>query len=132
MRRVLPLWRVGAVRPSLGPLLPSPQGALMPQRALRAVARPRPARLLSGAVAALVAGVVVVSGAGVASAAPENPTDEQLGDARATQDAAAAEVGRIAGLVADAEAQLEQVQVQAEAAGTAYLAAEEARLAAET
>jgi murein DD-endopeptidase MepM/ murein hydrolase activator NlpD len=104
----------------------------MPQRALRAVARARPARLLSGAVAALVAGVVVVSGAGVASAAPENPTDEQLGDARAAQDAAAAEVGRIAGLVADAEAQLEQVQVQAEAAGTAYLAAEEARLAAET
>jgi murein DD-endopeptidase MepM/ murein hydrolase activator NlpD len=99
----------------------------MPQHVLR----PRPARLLAGAVAALVAGAVVLSGGGVALAAPENPTDQQLGDARAAQDAAAAEVGRIAGLVAAAEAQLEQVQVQAEAAGTAYLAAEEARLAAE-
>jgi murein DD-endopeptidase MepM/ murein hydrolase activator NlpD len=78
-----------------------------------------------------MAGAVMVSGGGVALAAPENPTDQQLGDARAAQDAAAAEVGRIAGLVAAAEAQLEQVQVQAEAAGTAYLAAEEARLAAE-
>src|SRR3954447_9306248 len=88
-------------------------------------------RLASGAVAALVAGALAVSGGGVALAAPENPTDEQLGDARAAQDAAAAEVGRIAGLVAAAESQLEQVQVQAEAAGTAYLAAEEARQAAD-
>jgi murein DD-endopeptidase MepM/ murein hydrolase activator NlpD len=115
----------------------------MPQRALRPSPVPvhrtggrRPvavrwsSRLVSGAVAALVAGALAVSGGGVAFAAPENPTDEQLGDARAAQDAAAAEVGRIAGLVAAAEAQLEQVQVQAEAAGTAYLAAEEARLAA--
>jgi murein DD-endopeptidase MepM/ murein hydrolase activator NlpD len=78
-----------------------------------------------------MAGAVMVSGGGVALAAPENPTDQQLGDARAAQDAAAAEVGRIAGLVAAAEAQLEQVQVQAEAAGTAYLMAEEARQAAE-
>ena len=103
----------------------------MRQPALRQATRPRSSRLLSGAVAALLAGAVVVSGGGVAAAAPENPTDEQLGDARTAQDAAAAEVGRIAGLVAAAEAQLEQVQVQAEAAGTAYLAAEEARLAAE-
>jgi murein DD-endopeptidase MepM/ murein hydrolase activator NlpD len=86
---------------------------------------------VAGALAALVAGAVVLGGGGVASAAPENPTDEQLQDAQAEQDAAAAEVGRIAGLVAAAEAQLEQVQVQAEAAGTAYLAAEEARQAAE-
>ena len=49
----------------------------------------------------------------MASADPENPTDEQLQDARVAQDAAAAEVGRIAGLVAAAEARLEQVQVQA-------------------
>ena len=96
----------------------------MPQRALR---RPR---LLTGALALVMAGAVVLSG-GPALAAPENPTDSQLGDARAAQDAAAAEVGRIAGLVAAAEAQLEQVQVQAEAAGTAYLAAEEARQAAD-
>jgi murein DD-endopeptidase MepM/ murein hydrolase activator NlpD len=57
---------------------------------------------------------------------PPNPTDTQLGDARSQQDAAAAEVGRIAGLVAAAEAELEKVGVLAEAAGTAYLAAEEA------
>jgi murein DD-endopeptidase MepM/ murein hydrolase activator NlpD len=40
-------------------------------------------------------------------------------------------VERITGLVAAAESQLEQVQVQAEAAGTAYLAAEEERQLAE-
>jgi murein DD-endopeptidase MepM/ murein hydrolase activator NlpD len=57
---------------------------------------------------------------------PPNPTDSQLGSARAEQDAAAAEVGRIAGLVASAEAELERVGVMAEAAGTAYLLAEEA------
>jgi murein DD-endopeptidase MepM/ murein hydrolase activator NlpD len=115
----------------------------MPQRALRPSTVParrtssrrsaavrRPSRLLAGAVAAVVAAAVVASG-GVALAAPENPTDQQLGDARVAQDQAAAEVGRIAGLVAAAEAQLEQVQVQAEAAGTAYLVAEEARQAAD-
>jgi murein DD-endopeptidase MepM/ murein hydrolase activator NlpD len=116
----------------------------MPQRALHPPAAPayrirgrrsatvrRPSRLLAGAAVVLVAGAVVASGGGVALAAPENPTDQQLGDARAAQDAAAAEVGRIAGLVAAAEAQLEQVQVAAEAAGTAYLVAEEARQAAD-
>jgi murein DD-endopeptidase MepM/ murein hydrolase activator NlpD len=97
----------------------------MSQRPLRA------SRLRAGVLAALLAGAVVLTGGGVASADPENPTDEQLQDARVAQDAAAAEVGRIAGLVAAAEAQLEQVQVQAEAAGTAYLLAEEARQAAE-
>jgi murein DD-endopeptidase MepM/ murein hydrolase activator NlpD len=103
----------------------------MPQHALRPSAgRRRASRLLAGALAVVVAGAVLAGG-GVAVAAPENPTDQQLGDARAGQDAAAAEVGRIAGLVAAAEAQLEQVQVQAEAAGTAYLLAEEARVAAE-
>jgi murein DD-endopeptidase MepM/ murein hydrolase activator NlpD len=91
----------------------------------------RASRLRAGVLAALLAGAVVLTGAGVASAEPVNPTDEQLQDARVAQDAAAAEVGRIAGLVAAAEAQLEQVQVQAEAAGTAYLLAEEARQAAE-
>src|SRR4051794_25442710 len=97
----------------------------MSQRPLRA------SRVRAGVLAALLAGAVVLTGGGVASADPENPTDEQLQDARVAQDAAAAEGGRIAGLVADAEAQLEQVQVQAEAAGTAYLLAEEARQAAE-
>jgi murein DD-endopeptidase MepM/ murein hydrolase activator NlpD len=100
------------------------------RRARRAVATRWPARLLSAAVAGVLAGAVLAGG-GVAHAAPENPSDQQLGDARVAQDAAAAEVGRIAGLVAAAEEQLEQVQFQAEAAGTAYLVAEEARLVAE-
>jgi murein DD-endopeptidase MepM/ murein hydrolase activator NlpD len=115
-----------------------PQRSLRPSSAAarrtsgqRSAAVRRPSRLLAGAVAALVAGAVVASGGGVALAAPENPTDEQLGNARTAQDAAAAEVGRISGLVAAAEAQLEKVQVQAEAAGTAYLMAEEARQVAE-
>jgi murein DD-endopeptidase MepM/ murein hydrolase activator NlpD len=87
--------------------------------------------LVAGAVAAVLAGAVMAAGSGVALAAPVNPSDQQLADARAAQDAAAAEVGRIAGLVAAAQAQLEHVQVQAEAAGTAYLLAEEARQAAD-
>ena len=97
----------------------------------RPAGQPRRSRLVAGALAAVVAGAVVVAGGGVALADPVNPSDQQLDEARAAQDAAAAEVGRIAGLVAAAEAQLEQVQVQAEAAGTAYLAAEEARQAAD-
>src|SRR3954451_3998764 len=57
---------------------------------------------------------------------PPNPSDAELGSAQSAQDAAAAEVGRLAGLVASAEAELERAGVLAEAAGTAYLAAEEA------
>jgi murein DD-endopeptidase MepM/ murein hydrolase activator NlpD len=90
-------------------------------------------RARAGAVRVLLAGVltgaVLVGGAVPAGAAPEpppNPTDAELGAAQSTQDAAAAEVGRIAGLVAEAEAELERYAVQAEAAGAAYLAAEEA------
>jgi murein DD-endopeptidase MepM/ murein hydrolase activator NlpD len=99
-------------------------------------ARPAPvrraSRLVTGAVSAVLAAAVLVGGSGgVALADPVNPSDQELDDARAAQDAAAAEVGRIAGLVAAAESQLEQVQVQAEAAGTAYLAAEEARQVAD-
>ncbi|MGY1752882.1 M23 family metallopeptidase [Blastococcus sp. SYSU D01042] len=57
---------------------------------------------------------------------PPNPTDSEIGAAKSQQDAAAAEVGRIAGLVASAEAELERLGVQAEAAGTAYEVANEA------
>jgi murein DD-endopeptidase MepM/ murein hydrolase activator NlpD len=57
---------------------------------------------------------------------PPNPSDSQIGAAQSEQDAAAAEVGRIAALVAGAEAELERVGVQAEAAGTAYELAQEA------
>ncbi|MPQ98693.1 peptidoglycan DD-metalloendopeptidase family protein [Modestobacter sp. I12A-02628] len=86
--------------------------------------RPGRAALLSVLVT-----VLLTLGAAPATAAPEpppNPTDEQIGAASQAQQAAAAEVGRIAALVADAEGRLEQAQFQAEAAGTAYLAAEEA------
>jgi murein DD-endopeptidase MepM/ murein hydrolase activator NlpD len=61
-----------------------------------------------------------------APAPPPNPTDGQIGAAQNQRQAAAAEVGRIRGLVAAAGARLEEVSVQAEAAGTAYEAAEEA------
>ena len=85
-------------------------------------------------LAGVVAGTVVLTGAAPASAAPEpppNPTDEQIGQAQSAQDAAAAEVGRISALVAQAQSQLEGYAVQAEAAGAAYLAAEEALLEAQ-
>jgi murein DD-endopeptidase MepM/ murein hydrolase activator NlpD len=57
---------------------------------------------------------------------PPNPSDSELGSAAAQQQAAAAEVGRMQGLVAAAEAELQRVGDLAEAAGTAYMAAEEA------
>ncbi|MCA0143820.1 M23 family metallopeptidase [Blastococcus sp. LR1] len=81
----------------------------------------------------MLAGVLLVaSGAPVLAApAPPNPTDGQIGAAQSEQDAAAAEVGRIAGQVAVAEAELERVGIQAEAAGTAYLLAEDALLQAQ-
>ena len=59
-------------------------------------------------------------------APPPNPTDGEIGAARSQQDAAAAEVGRIAGLVTAAEAELDRLGIQAEAAGTAYEIANEA------
>ena len=55
---------------------------------------------------------------------PPNPSDSELGSAAAQQQAAAAEVGRMQGLVAAAEAELQRVGDLAEAAGTAYMAAE--------
>jgi murein DD-endopeptidase MepM/ murein hydrolase activator NlpD len=112
------------------PLRPAPAPARRPTDPRSARSR-LPSRLVAGAAAALLTGALVLTGGGVAHAAPENPTDEQITDAQAAQGAAAAEVGRIAGLVAAAEAQLEEVQVRAEAAGTAYLMAEEARQVAQ-
>jgi murein DD-endopeptidase MepM/ murein hydrolase activator NlpD len=85
-------------------------------------------RIRTALVSALV-GAVLVGTATPAVALPPpppNPTDSELGSAREQQDAAAAEVGRILGLAAAAEAELEKVGVLAEAAGTAYFAAEEA------
>ena len=91
--------------------------------------RPVAGRPLRALFAGVVTAVVLVGTAGPALAAPPpppNPSDRQLGTAKSEQDAAAAEVGRIAGLVATAEAELEKVGVQAEAAGTAYEQAQEA------
>jgi murein DD-endopeptidase MepM/ murein hydrolase activator NlpD len=107
-------------RPS-GPATPRRPGSCRP-------AAGRPARALRAALVGLLAGAVMVTTAVPALAAPPppNPSDSQIGAAKSEQDAAAAEVGRIAGLVATAEAELEKVGVQAEAAGTAYEAAKEA------
>src|SRR5690349_15705775 len=104
-------------RPS-GPAISRRPGSSRP-----AAGRPLRA-LLAGAVTAVV--LVGTASPALASPPPPNPTDSQLGDAKSQQDAAAAEVGRIAGLVATAEAELEKVGVQAEAAGTAYEQAQEA------
>jgi murein DD-endopeptidase MepM/ murein hydrolase activator NlpD len=116
-------------RPS-GPATPSVPGRSRARRPV--VGRgPRPART---ALVAVVTGMTLLGTAGPAVAVPappSNPSDSQLGAAQAEQDAASAEVGRIAALVAGAEAELEKVGVLAEAAGTAYLQAEEALLQAQ-
>jgi murein DD-endopeptidase MepM/ murein hydrolase activator NlpD len=94
----------------------------------------RPYRPVRTVLVAVLTGATLLGSAAPAVAVPPpppNPTDSQLGAARAEQDAAAAEVGRIAGLVAGAEAELERVGVLAEAAGTAYMLAEEALLQAQ-
>jgi murein DD-endopeptidase MepM/ murein hydrolase activator NlpD len=86
-------------------------------------------RLRAGVLACGLAAGLLAATAGPAVALPDpppNPTDAQLGDAQGAQAAAAAEVGRIAGLVAGAEAQLEEYEVQAEAASNAQLVAEDA------
>ena len=77
-------------------------------------------------VAGLVAAVLAV-GSAPALADPVNPSDSELADAATAKEQAAAEVGRLQGLVAMAQADLEKAAVQAEAAGAAYDAAEEAR-----
>ena len=96
--------------------------------------RPRPARSLRSGLVAVLAGAALVATAAPALAVPPpppNPTDGEIGAARSQQDAAAAEVGRIAGLVTAAEAELERLGIQAEAAGTAYEVADEALRAAQ-
>src|SRR4051812_15182191 len=91
--------------------------------------RPSGGRPLRALLASAVTAVVPVGTAAPALAAPPpppNPTDGQIGAAQSEQDAAAAEVGRIRALVATAEAELEKVGIQAEAAGAAYEQAQEA------
>ena len=80
------------------------------------------------ALVGVLAGAVLM-GTGTPAVAvpspPPNPSDSELAGARSQQEAAGAEVGRIRGLVAAAEAELEKVGVLAEAAGIAYEAANE-------
>jgi murein DD-endopeptidase MepM/ murein hydrolase activator NlpD len=84
---------------------------------------------LRTALVGAMTGAVVVATGGAALAVPPpppNPSDSQITDAATAQQAVAEEVGRIAGLVAQAESELERYALQAEAAGTAYEAAVEA------
>jgi murein DD-endopeptidase MepM/ murein hydrolase activator NlpD len=84
---------------------------------------------LRTALVGAVTGVVVVATAATAwavPAPPPNPSDTQISDAATAQQAASAEVGRIAALVAQAESELEKYAVQAEAAGADYEAAVDA------
>jgi murein DD-endopeptidase MepM/ murein hydrolase activator NlpD len=100
-----------------------------PATARPGVRRTGRTRALRSALVAVVATAALVAAASPALAVPPpppNPTDGQINAAQTEQQAAAAEVGRIAALVASAEAELERVGIQAEAAGTAYLIAEEA------
>lgn len=100
-------------------------------------------------VRVLVAAVALVStlaGAPAAQAvppAPPNPSDQQIGAAQTAEQMRAAEVGRIAGLVAQTEGQMARLALEAEAAADRYyqaegelqratLAAEQTRLAAQS
>src|SRR6476469_7293711 len=108
-------------RPS-GPATPRRPGSCRP-------AAGRPARAVRTALVGVLTAAVLVGTAAPALAVPPpppNPTDGQIGAAQSEQDAASAEVGRIAGLVATADAELEKVGIQAEAAGNAYEAAQAA------
>jgi len=94
----------------------------------RPTVRARRRRTLRAALAgAAAAGVLAATGApALAAPPPPNPSDGQLFGAAAAVRQTAAEVGRLSGLVAAAEADLEKVAVRAEAAGQAYDAAEAA------
>lgn len=96
--------------------------------------RPIAGRPMRTALVAALLGAALLGPAAPALAVPPpppNPSDSELGSAQAQQEAVAAEVGRISGLVAAAEAELQRVGDLAEAAGTAYMAAEEALMLAQ-
>lgn len=96
--------------------------------------RPIAGRPMRTALVSALLGAALLGPATPAYAAPPpppNPSDSEIGSARAQQEAAAAEVGRMQGLVAAAEAELQRVSDLAEAAGTAYMAAEEALMIAQ-
>jgi murein DD-endopeptidase MepM/ murein hydrolase activator NlpD len=106
-----------------------PSGPASPRPGSDRASAGRQSRFPRTALVAMVVGAALVTGSTPALAAPPpppNPTDGQIGAAQTEREAAAAEVGRLAGLVASSKAELEEVSIEAEAAGTAYLAAEEA------
>jgi murein DD-endopeptidase MepM/ murein hydrolase activator NlpD len=92
----------------------------------RTSVRTRRCRVRRALVAVVTGAVLAGTAAPAAATPPVNPTDDQLDSARSAKDAAAAEVGRITALVADAEAEPQRLGYQAEAAGATYLQAEQA------
>ena len=98
-----------------------PRPARHPARAGSLFRRPRSARLAT--LSAVTTALVTLVGQ-PAVAAPRNPSDAELAAAQSAQEAAAAEVGRIAGLVAAVQADLERVALEARAAADAELVAE--------
>lgn len=74
--------------------------------------------------ALLWAMLVAGTSANAAPPPPPNPSDDQINAAGASQQVAAAEVGRISGELAAAQAELDQLGIVAEAATYEYLAAE--------
>ena len=108
-----------------------PPGPASPRPGTR---RPIAGRPMRTALVAALLGAALLGPAAPALALPPpppNPSDSELGSARAQQEAVAAEVGRISGLVAAAEAELQRVGDLAVAAGSAYMAAEEALMLAQ-
>ena len=106
-----------------------PTGPVTPRTGNRRPVVAGSVRALRTALVGVVTGAALLSTTTPAVALPPpppNPSDSQLGAAQGTKDAAAAEVGRLRGLLAGAEAELERVGILAEAAGTAYEAAKEA------
>ena len=105
-----------------------PSGPASARPGSRRASTDRSSRRLRSALVGVVAGAALIGGtpAFAAPPPPPNPTDGQIGAAQHEREAAAAEVGRIAALVASSEAELERVEVEAEAAGAEYMAAEEA------
>lgn len=81
------------------------------------------ARTRTAALGAITVALVLFSPS-TAVATPANPSDAEIAAAQSAQQAAATEVGRIAGLVAAAEGELERVTLEAEAASDAQLVAQ--------
>ncbi|MGI8692582.1 MAG: M23 family metallopeptidase [Geodermatophilaceae bacterium] len=95
-------------------------------------------RRLRGPVVAGIVAVLLMAFSPVSAGAedpPPNPSDQQIEDAQAAKDAQAAEVGRLSGLVAAADGEIESLQIDVENASSAYIAAEgaleQARIKAE-